>query len=71
MEKAPDFLTIDEVCKYLRAAKGTIYKYSKSRSIPCFMIGRQLRFRKEALDDWVKKRETIKPHKKRRRLKTR
>ena len=71
MAKTPDFFMIDELCKYLRIAKSTIYKYSKSKKIPCFKIGRQLRFRKQSIDDWVKTQESLKPVKRKYRIKAR
>ena len=69
MRKTHDFFTIDELCKYLRIAKGTIYKYSKSKKMPCFKVGRQLRFRKQSIDEWVKTQESLEPVKRKYRSK--
>ncbi|MFC1589956.1 helix-turn-helix domain-containing protein [Candidatus Omnitrophota bacterium] len=55
----PDFFTINEVCKYLRIPKSTIYKLSMSKRIPCFKVGRQLRFKKASIDRWISKQEKV------------
>lgn len=52
-----DYLTIDEVCKKLRIPKSTIYKLSMSKRIPCFKVGKQLRFRASSIDRWISKLE--------------
>ena len=52
-----EYLTMDEVSKYLKIPKSTLYKFSMSKKIPCVKIGRQLRFRKSAIDKWVEKQE--------------
>lgn len=51
------FFTIDEVAKYLRIPKSTIYKLSQKGQIPSCKIGKQLRFRKSSLDDWITEKE--------------
>ena len=60
MEKTTIFLTTDEVSKYLRIPKSTIYKLSMSKKIPCFKVGKQLRFRKGAINKWAEKQENFK-----------
>ncbi len=52
--------TIDELSAYLRIPKSTLYKYSMSKTIPCFKIGRQLRFKKESINKWIEKQEKMK-----------
>jgi len=51
------FLTIDEVAAYLKIPKSTIYKLSQKRNIPSCKIGKQLRFRKSSLDEWLAHQE--------------
>lgn len=51
------FLTIDEVAVYLKIPKSTLYKLSQKRIIPCCKIGKQLRFRKSSLDQWLADQE--------------
>ena len=50
-----DVLNIDEACEYLKLARSTIYRLSREGVIPHTRIGRSLRFKKEVLDDWMRK----------------
>ncbi len=50
--------TMDEVVTYLKIPKSTVYKLSQKGELPCFKIGKQLRFRKSSLDKWMTDRET-------------
>jgi len=49
--------TIDEVVKYLGIPKSTIYKLSQKGNLPSCKIGKQLRFRKSSLDQWMSEKE--------------
>lgn len=60
-EKMPGeekFFTIEEVVRYLKIPKSTIYKLSQKGSIPSSKIGKQLRFRKSSLDKWLARKES-------------
>lgn len=59
MPKSSQFFTIDELSEYLRIPKSTLYKFTMQRKIPCFKIGVQLRFKKDSIDKWIKKKENI------------
>jgi len=48
-----NIFTIDEISRYLKLTKGTVYKLCQSRKIPYFKAGKQLRFRKESIDRWM------------------
>ena len=58
--KEPIFFTIEELSKYIRIPKTTLYKYTHQKRIPCFKVGVQLRFRKDSIDKWIAKMERIK-----------
>lgn len=47
-------MTIDELAKYMRVSRFTIYRLVKDNFIPGTKIGRQWRFQKEEIDRWVK-----------------
>lgn len=47
-------MTIDEVAAYMRVSRFTIYRLAKDRSIPATKIGRQWRFQREEIDQWVR-----------------
>ena len=50
----PDLMTIEEIEKYLRFSRKTIYKLLKKGEIPAIRIGNKWRFDKEAIDDWLR-----------------
>jgi excisionase family DNA binding protein len=50
-----DILTIREVAEYLKVTEKTVYGLAQKRKIPCFKVGGQWRFRREDLDDWIKR----------------
>ncbi len=53
------FFTTDEVAAYLRIPKHTIYRLSRRGQLPSCKIGKQLRFRKTSIDEWVTEKENI------------
>ena len=50
------FLTTEEVLEYLNINLRTVYRLIKAGSIPAVRVGRQWRFRKRDLDDWLESR---------------
>jgi len=51
-------MTTREAAEYLKLHYMTVYKLTQQGRIPAFKIGRNWRFRKDLLDDWLAKRET-------------
>jgi excisionase family DNA binding protein len=49
-----EILNLDEACLLLRVAKPTLYRYIRRGQIPAFKIGRNWKFQRAALDDWIK-----------------
>ncbi len=47
-------LTLAEVSEYLRIPASTIYKLSREGSLPAQKIGRNWRYHKDVIDDWLK-----------------
>ena len=47
-------MTIDEVAAYMQVSRFTVYRLVKERLIPGTKIGRQWRFQKEDIDQWVR-----------------
>jgi len=60
MEDNDDIFTADELCKYLKIPKPTLYMLTCKNRIPHFKVGKRLRFRKTAIDKWAEKQETNK-----------
>ena len=56
--RLPSFLTIEEVRGYLNVNPRTIYRLIRSGELPAVRIGRQWRFRRSDLDDWVDRRRS-------------
>lgn len=55
-----DYLTINEVTEYLKIPKSTLYKLTMTKKIPYLKIGKQLRFRKSAINKWAEELEKSK-----------
>ena len=55
MGKEPDsIMTIEEVAKYLKIPKSTVYILAQEGKMPCQKVGRHWRFHKEAIDNWIR-----------------
>lgn len=54
MEASPGLLTVGEVAEMLRVTKETVYRWTQRRKIPCIRLGRQIRFDRRALDQWLR-----------------
>ena len=48
-----ELLTIDEVAKYLRVKRRTIYEWVKKGKIPAIKTVGQWRFKKDRIDAWL------------------
>lgn len=46
-------MTVDEIAEYLSMGKAKIYQLIEKKEIPASKIGKQYRFRKEAIDAWL------------------
>ncbi len=54
-----EFYTAEELSKYLRIPRPTIYFLTQVGKIPAFKIGRHWRYKKVKINDWLKKQENI------------
>ena len=46
-------MTIDDLAKYLKITRRTIYEWLKQNKIPAVKLVGQWRFRKDKIDDWL------------------
>ena len=54
MGKEPDsIMIVEEVAKYLKIPKSTVYILAQEGKIPCQKVGRHWRFRKQTIDQWL------------------
>jgi excisionase family DNA binding protein len=49
-----ELMTVEEVADYLRVTKKTIYRLLEGGKIPATKVGRQWRFEKAAIDEWLR-----------------
>jgi nitrogen PTS system EIIA component len=48
-----EILTIEEVAAYLRLTPQTIYRWAQEKRIPAVKLGKEWRFRRSIIDDWL------------------
>lgn len=48
-----EIMTLEEVARYLRLSNQTIYKMVQSGEVPGVKIGKEWRFRRSVLDEWL------------------
>ncbi len=53
MKSDEEIMTIEEVAKYLKMKPQTIYKWAQDGQIPGTKLGKEWRFRKSILDEWI------------------
>lgn len=53
IEQHPTIMTLEEVAKYLRVHKSTVYRMAREGSIPSSKVANQWRFRKARIDEWL------------------
>ena len=56
-EDGNSLLTVESLAAYLNVKKQWIYQKVHSNEIPHYKVGKYPRFKKENIDDWLKKRE--------------
>jgi excisionase family DNA binding protein len=52
-------LTTDQVARYLKVDKFTIYRLVTQQKIPAFKVGNQWRFKKKMIEEWLKANSNI------------
>ena len=48
-------MNVHEVAKYLRFCEAKVYKMSRQGMIPAIRIGKSWRFRKDLIDEWIRR----------------
>ena len=49
-------MTAEETCRYLKITSRTLYRYLRSRQIPAFKLGKEWRFVRSDLEQWIRDR---------------
>ena len=52
-------LTVDQVARYLKIDKFTVYRLVAQRKLPAFKVGNQWRFKRKMIEDWLMKNSNI------------
>ncbi|TAK07838.1 DNA-binding protein [bacterium] len=50
-----NLLTTEQVARYLKVDKFTIYRLVAQKKIPAFRVGNQWRFKRSMLEAWLRK----------------
>jgi len=53
--KMADILTLPELAKYLKTSRDTIYRKAQKGMIPAVKFGKEWRFPKDVIDEWLRK----------------
>jgi len=67
LEKRPTVMTLDEVARYLRINKSTVYRLARDGTLPAWKLGNVWRFKKEAIERWIANTQRAQQQKVRRR----
>jgi len=52
-ERRPTVMTLEEVARYLRINKSTVYRMARDGTLPAWKLGNVWRFKKEAIERWI------------------
>jgi excisionase family DNA binding protein len=52
-------LTTEQVARYLKIDRFTVYRLVTQKKIPAFKVGNQWRYKKELIDAWLTKNSNI------------
>lgn len=58
IRSACDLLTAEEVASLLRVTPAWVYAQTRKRQIPHLRLGRYVRYRREALENWIERVES-------------
>lgn len=52
-------LTTDQVARYLKVDKFTIYRLVAQKKLPAFRVGSQWRFKRTMIDGWLRRNSNM------------
>jgi excisionase family DNA binding protein len=55
-EPKSELMTAEETCRYLKITPRTLYRYLRSHQIPAFQLGKEWRFVRSDLEQWIRDR---------------
>jgi excisionase family DNA binding protein len=54
-----NLLTAEQVARYLKIDKFTVYRLVTKKKIPAFKVGNQWRFKRAQLEEWLEKNSNL------------
>ncbi len=48
-------MTVHDVAEYLRLSEAKVYRMTRSGCVPAIRLGKIWRFRKDLIDEWIRK----------------
>ena len=51
-----ELMTVAETCRFLKITPRTLYRYLQRRQIPAFKLGKEWRFVRTDLEQWIRDR---------------
>lgn len=55
-EAKSELMTAEETCRYLKITQRTLYRYLQNHQIPAFKLGKEWRFVRSDLEQWIRDR---------------
>ena len=52
-ERLPTVMTLEEVSRYLRINKSTVYRMAREGTLPAWKLGNVWRFKKDSIERWI------------------
>jgi excisionase family DNA binding protein len=49
-----ELMTLAETCQYLKITPRTLYRYLQTRRLPAFKLGKEWRFVRSDLEQWIR-----------------
>ena len=66
-DRRPTVMTLEEVSRYLRINKSTVYRMARDGTLPAWKLGNVWRFKKESIERWIVSNQRAQQQKVRRR----
>jgi excisionase family DNA binding protein len=55
-------MTVHDVAQYLRLSEAKVYKMANEGHVPALRIGKTWRFKKELIDEWIRRETELALH---------
>lgn len=52
-DRRPTVMTLEEVSRYLRINKSTVYRMARDGTLPAWKLGNVWRFKKDTIERWI------------------